>query len=1114
MSCPRPLAYLFALVAILTWGMGASAALAQGAGSGSPAVLQIRGQVVDDSGAAIAGATVVARVEHGLEHVVRTDERGVYTIGLPAPHARADVRVAAQAPGFARAEQRVKPGTVGPAGTSLDFQLEPAAIIEQVTVISGARQAELRDSLNTRVDVVTRDTMRDSGADTVGDVLRELPGVVTRRGSEGTGAAGEQIQGIDSRQVLVLMDGQPLVGARGIKRGAIDLDRQSVSRLDRVEVVKGASSTLYGSDAIGGVINLITRNAQAPLEVSGLATAGNRGATTQQVDAGGRAGLWSTFFSVEHHNVDSFDLTPSTFDTTGADLRRTDGLAKVRGQLSDAFGIGFLANGYSNTSLGRSNGELGPENDRVKDRTQNYSATATWQAAPRVSVDARGYHGRYAEDSTGTLMTGTPLAPGTLRERFSKADATVGIVLDSNQFLQAGTEWTNDHYAGTNRLRDEDGHSADTSVAWVQHRIAFGSRATVTSGVRYDHHSVFGSAVSPKIAGLVRVTDDVRARASYGRGFRAPDLGQLYYRFLNPTNLYQVLGNPGLQPEHANSWQIGGDYTPRGQRGQRVRFGVNLFRNDVTNLIDSVNLGFVATQGQLDALMQQEGIDPAFRPQLGRLIFRYKNIANVKTQGVEADGEWAIARGVSASGAYTYLEAKDTKQNLALTGRNRHQGHVGVSWAQERFGLRASLRGTFYGSWIATRSATAGDVMAPRFALWDLFVAKRLFGRVEAIVALDNLANSRDPNSGVMLANGSAAAIYRPEFGRTVQAGVRVNWSRPTARRASANGNGGSVSASADSMPAAAPAAAAAKTGVLLLAHGGSPTWNEQVERIAADVRARYPVEVAFGMATKANIEAAVNRLIAQNVTEIAAVPLFVSSHSSVVTSTAYLLGLRAEAPADLQVFAKMNHGSGAGHDAHVGHGDMTNANATSAATAASDLTKPIVSTVPIHMAAALDDHTIVADILLDRARALSTDPTKEVVILVAHGPNGEAENAKWLENMRHLASRMQQIASTATAPTPTPAFASIEVLTVRDDAKDDVRQKATEELRAKVETAKHEGRRALVVPLLLSFGGIETGIRKRLDGLDYVMSPQALLPDPRIARWIIESAAPARRSF
>jgi len=274
------------------------------------------------------------------------------------------------------------------------------------------------------------------------------------------------------------------------------------------------------------------------------------------------------------------------------------------------------------------------------------------------------------------------------------------------------------------------------------------------------------------------------------------------------------------------------------------------------------------------------------------------------------------------------------------------------------------------------------------------------------------------------------------------------------------------------------------KIGILLLAHGGSPAWNDQVDRIAADVRATYPVEVAFGMATKASIEAAVQRLLAQQVTEIAAVPLFVSSHSSVVTSTEYLLGLRAEAPADLHAFAHMNHG------------------AASDAAPASDPMKPIACPVPIRMTAALDDHQLVADILADRARALSTASSNEVVILVAHGPNDDAENARWLANMRSLASRMPN-AST---------FARIDVLTVRDDASEEVRKQATSDLRGLVEQARAENHRALVVPLLLSFGGIEAGIRKRLDGLDYTMSDKALLPDPRIARWIVESARSTMR--
>ena len=86
---------------------------------------------------------------------------------------------------------------------------------------------------------------------------------------------------------------------------------------------------------------------------------------------------------------------------------------------------------------------------------------------------------------------------------------------------------------------------------WLQHRLTLGGRVTTTLGLRTDHHSEFGNAVSPKIAANARLGGGVSARASYGRGFRAPDIGQLYYRFLNPSSIYQVIGNMNLQPEYA-----------------------------------------------------------------------------------------------------------------------------------------------------------------------------------------------------------------------------------------------------------------------------------------------------------------------------------------------------------------------------------------------------------------------------------------------------------------------------------------------------------------------------------------------------------------------------------
>ena len=164
---------------------------------------------------------------------------------------------------------------------------------------------------------------------------------------------------------------------------------------------------------------------------------------------------------------------------------------------------------------------------------------------------------------------------------------------------------------------------------------------------------------------------------------------------------------------------------------------------------------------------------------------------------------------------------------------------------------------------------------------------------------------------------------------------------------------------------------------------------------------------------------------------------------------------------------------------------------------ATAEAEKPISSPVPIRMASALDHHRIVADILRDRAASISHNPAHEVVILIAHGPVPEDENKLWLHDMKILAEQIQQQTH----------YADIECLTLRDDADDSVRNAATQQLREKVEQVTKAGNTALIVPLLLSYGGIEEGLRKRLSGLSYSMPSQALLPDTRIVNWVIEAA-------
>ncbi len=276
--------------------------------------------------------------------------------------------------------------------------------------------------------------------------------------------------------------------------------------------------------------------------------------------------------------------------------------------------------------------------------------------------------------------------------------------------------------------------------------------------------------------------------------------------------------------------------------------------------------------------------------------------------------------------------------------------------------------------------------------------------------------------------------------------------------------------------------------GILLLAHGGRADWNREVLALADRVDSSVPIEVAFGMASKRTIQDALERLAEREVTSVVAVPLFVSSHSSVMRATEYLLGTRDDAPAQMEAFGNMAARMAARMASRRGSKEEADDDP------GFDWTTPVETTIPITVGPALDSHAIVSEILLSRALDVSEAPEDEVVVVVAHGPSSEDDNELWLGNMGILVEAMRTRTD----------FGRIEHLTVRDDASEPVRGQATEELRAVVEGAVDEGKSVLIVPLLLSYGGIEAGIRERLEGLPYRMARQALLPDERLSEWVL----------
>ena len=272
----------------------------------------------------------------------------------------------------------------------------------------------------------------------------------------------------------------------------------------------------------------------------------------------------------------------------------------------------------------------------------------------------------------------------------------------------------------------------------------------------------------------------------------------------------------------------------------------------------------------------------------------------------------------------------------------------------------------------------------------------------------------------------------------------------------------------------------AAERGLLLLAHGQhvmggdhaghaghpdapEPIWNQNVNAVARGINASIPVEVAFGMAETPAIQAAITKLEARGVTEITAIPLFISSHSPIIGNFKYILGLSPTLAATTS----------------LKHLDKANTKAK------------------VTMTSAMDAHPIVSEILLDRALANAQGkPATTTVVLIAHGPNDDGENKLWVKDLETHAAFLKQRGG----------FRDVKGMTRRDDADPNVKARALAEFRALVQAGIDNGQ-VVVVPVVLSEGGIEGGLKQDLQGLNFTFA-KPLLPDPKVADWVKKQAA------
>ena len=290
-------------------------------------------------------------------------------------------------------------------------------------------------------------------------------------------------------------------------------------------------------------------------------------------------------------------------------------------------------------------------------------------------------------------------------------------------------------------------------------------------------------------------------------------------------------------------------------------------------------------------------------------------------------------------------------------------------------------------------------------------------------------------------------------------------------------------------------------TGILIMAHGGGEEWNRQVEEAAQPLAEKYPVEFAWGMANYVTLQKGINRLEKQGVTNIIAVPLFISSYSPIIRQNEYLFGIR-DSLAD-RAMPLMHH-----TEEYV---EMTGAEVDSSDYMRGMLMPPNLQPLEfdanIIVTSPLDDHDVVAQILHDRISALSNDPTNETVIMAAHGPSRESDNKMWIENMESLSRKVQAIQEKQGE-----GFKQIFALTVRDDARDVIFDQAKEHFRAMVRQSNQFGE-VIVVPVFLSSGGREQAVAERLEGLDFRWSGETLLPHPLLTDFLQSSVEEAMKA-
>ncbi len=620
-----------------------------------------------------------------------------------------------------------------------DAAADPIDAAGEVITVTGTRSESPRAASPVTIEVIDRKRLAESGVQTAADALALRPGIWMDRSVAGT--QGISMQGLGPQYTLILVDGARQIGRTD---GTLDLERFGVEDIEQIEIVRGPSSVLYGSDALGGVVNFVSRTPKDGLAADALARVdGRRGYEARGRLAGGRRGSSGAIVGQLRHAEaialgDIVDDTPADSPATAFDAYDDAHVtARGRHQRGQDTNSAWRFDASADYLRRELTGTDAQATGAVFDRT-NLVETAAGQVgtiwtgertAARVEVGASLYRDQYLSDQRNATAEDQYQETN---ENLIEARAQAARELGAHKLL-AGIEGLREALE-SDRLEAPGDRYRGAVFVQDEWRLGETGSVLVVPAARLDVDSQFGTYATPRLAARWQANEKLVVRGSAGMGYRAPNFKELLLLFSNPGVGYVVEGNPDLTPERSVSVQAGGEW----RVASWLQLSADTYFNQLRDMI-SFQLLPMSTMGDR---------------------FSYENIGRARTYGGEAYAIAAYGRaGLELGGAVT--RSKDLSDDSDLQGIPRHRATITARWRDERDGVDAFAAAVFTGQ----RPLYLGVDLEPTLTArrWELRarVAKRFRNGLGGFLGVDNLLDT-----------GSALDRVPP---RTIYAGIEIH---------------------------------------------------------------------------------------------------------------------------------------------------------------------------------------------------------------------------------------------------------------------------------------------------------------------------------------------------